>query len=142
MSPVWISCYCAFCKSSRRVYTKRHVRAMDVLYASALGILMSLFFWQEIDFKLIPFSVSVLGLMEVSIQIRWRMSLPCKKCGFDPLTYIKSPSKAAEQVRMRFEKRLEDPKVFDKRLPMMSSHKRGYRLAPSNTNGQIPQNKI
>lgn len=141
MGPVWVSCYCAFCKSTRRVYTKKHVGVHDTLYAFALGVLMSLFFWQEIDFKLIPFSVTVLGVMEMFIQIRWRLSLPCQKCGFDPMIYIKSPQLAAEKVRIKFEKRLEDSTILDKRLPVMSGGK-GYRLIPANSDGQSSHNKI
>lgn len=102
---------------------------------------MSLFFWQEINFKFIPFSVTVLGVMEIFIQFRWRLSLPCQKCGFDPLIYIKSPQQAADRVRFKFERRLEDSSILDKRLPMMTG-KKGFNLVPSNTNGQTPQNKI
>jgi hypothetical protein len=142
LGPVWVSCYCAFCKSPRRVYTKKHVRVTDVLYAFALGILMSLFFWQELNFRLIPFSITVLGLMEIVVQLRWRMSLPCQKCGFDPLIYLKSPEKAAERVRFKFEKRLENPSILDKRLPLMLSSDKSYKLTPTNINRQVPENKI
>lgn len=119
MSPVSRSCYCAFCKTPRHVRVKKHASVKDVLYAFSVGIVWSLLIWQEINFKFLPFSITWLGLTEVWIQVRWRMSLICQKCGFDPMLYIRNPQLAAERVRQKYEDRLANPLIFDKVLPVM-----------------------
>ncbi|MCB0347826.1 MAG: hypothetical protein KDD37_03280, partial [Bdellovibrionales bacterium] len=39
------------------------------------------------------------GIVEVFSNIRWRVSIVCQYCGFDPVLYIKSPEMAAEKVK-------------------------------------------
>lgn len=114
---------------------------MDVIYAFSLGILLSLLVKQEIDFRFIPFSITILGLMEIIAQLRWRLSLPCSKCGFDPLLYIKSPEKAARRVKAHLEERKNDPNLLNKSLPIFEEKKKGA-LVRINSDRQIDQNKI
>lgn len=123
MSPGYRHCYCAFCKSKRRVYTKKHITVLDVLYCFVLGFSFGLVVWQEINAKFIPIAITFMGLAEVITQIRRRLSLVCRKCGFDPLLYLKSPKLAAERVRTVFESRLKNPNILDKRLPVLENRK-------------------
>lgn len=64
-----------------------------------------------------------MGLAEVITQIRRRLSLVCRKCGFDPLLYLKSPKLASERVRAVFESRLKNPNILDKKLPVLENRK-------------------
>ncbi len=49
---------------------------------------------------------------EVFIQFRWRTSMPCPHCGFDPVVYLQTPEEAARRVKAHLEKRQQDPMVL------------------------------
>ena len=121
MSPGYVSCFCAFCKSPRRVYSKRHIGAIDGAYTFLLGFLLGLLIWQEVNPKFIPISITFMGIAEIVIQLRWRLSLPCRKCGFDPLLYLRNPSAAAEKVRIQFEERGKNANILVKKLPVLEN---------------------
>ena len=90
--------YCAFCKSPRKLYNKKSISIVDfVLLAGLWAVLMYLFF-QGIEPKFILVFVSFLAIAEMVIQVRRRISLVCRRCGFDPILYLKSPEKAADKV--------------------------------------------
>ena len=92
-------CYCAFCKHERRVYTKKHISLINVFYALLFsGILMYLF-WGDINPKAIVVFAILLSISEYFVQLRWRLNLRCKVCGFDPVLYLKEPKKALKQVK-------------------------------------------
>jgi hypothetical protein len=102
-------CYCAFCRTKRTVYLHRHVSAPDVLLALAASILLSFVFWQELDPRLLVLFAIGLGIAEVFIVIRWRVSIACPHCGFDPVLYKKSPQLAVSRVKSYMALRREDP---------------------------------
>ena len=109
MGSVTKRCYCAFCKSPRTVYLKRHVGVIDVFLSLAAGTLLSFIIWQEIDPRLLAFFAIGLGLAELFISVRWRMTIACGRCGFDPVLYKKKPELAAARVKDHYKRRLEDP---------------------------------
>ena len=100
-------CYCAFCKRQRSVYTKRHVTWTDVGSCLVLTLVGSAALFRTISPKAILVSVAVIMVAEVIVQLRWRLSLPCAHCGFDPLLYTRNPDHAAKQVRTVYERRRE-----------------------------------
>ncbi len=100
-------CYCAFCKRKRSVYTKRHVTWTDVGSAIVLTFVGSAAIFRTISPKAILVLVAVIMVAEMIVQLRWRMSLPCAHCGFDPLLYNRNPELAAKQVRVVYDRRKE-----------------------------------
>jgi hypothetical protein len=44
-------------------------------------------------------------ISELFVSMRWRISMVCKNCGFDPILYIKEPEKAAEKVKLKLDER-------------------------------------
>ena len=103
------SCYCAFCRSPRAIYRKRHVGIVDLLLALASSWLLSMILWQDLDPRAVVVFVLGLGLAEMFVIFRWRLSIACSRCGFDPVLYKKSPEKAAEKVRRYIDERRNDP---------------------------------
>jgi len=79
--------FCAFCRLERRIYTKKSIDWTNVLLAFLAANLMMFILWQQPDARMIIFFVMFLACAEVFIRIRWRMSLPCQHCAFDPLLY-------------------------------------------------------
>jgi len=106
------NCYCAFCRTPRRMYKKRNIGFMNIVYATATSLIAMYLFWQAFDPRFLVIFAVFLGITETFIQIRWRLSVFCKQCGFDPVLYVKDPEKAAEKVTAHLAKRREDPRYL------------------------------
>jgi hypothetical protein len=103
------SCYCAFCRSERKVYSKKNIGISDIL-ASALGAGAVMFaIFQEFDPRVMLLFVAFLAIAEIFVQIRWRLTISCKHCGFDPVLYVKDTEKAVARVKLRLDQRQKDP---------------------------------
>jgi hypothetical protein len=118
-------CYCAFCRSPRLVYKKRHVSILDMVYTALAALLLSLIVWQDLDPRLSVFFALFLGLSEVFILLRWRFSVSCPHCGFDPVLYKRSPERAASQVNVHMAARRQSPMSAFTPPPRLPSLKRG-----------------
>lgn len=105
-------CYCAFCRSPKRIYSHRRLgvkHSLICIFASLL-VMMALFqSFHAFVFFVIPISLIV---CDVFLQMRWRMAVVCKRCGFDPVLYVKDAPQAAERVRTFLEKRRQDPTMI------------------------------
>lgn len=71
-----------------------------------------IFLWGEFDPRVFIVFVICLAAAEIFVQLRWRMSVICQKCGFDPVLYAKSPSLAASKVKEQLERRKQDPRYL------------------------------
>ncbi|OFZ12800.1 MAG: hypothetical protein A2Z20_06990 [Bdellovibrionales bacterium RBG_16_40_8] len=95
--------YCAFCRLERSVYTKKSINWTNVLLSLlATGLFMNLI-WGEVDARAIIIFVFFLSFAEIFIRVRWRMSLTCPHCEFDPILYKTSREKAVFKVRKRLD---------------------------------------
>jgi hypothetical protein len=102
-------CYCAFCRSPRVVYKKKHVSLIDGFLALVSALLASFIFWQDVDPRCVVLFAVGLGMTEMFIILRWRLSIACPHCGFDPVLYKKSAEKAALRVKTHMGLRRSDP---------------------------------
>lgn len=102
-------CYCAFCKNVRSVYRKRHLSLFDGILALAASLLLGFALWQGFDPRLLVIFAISLVITELFIVFRWRLSIACPHCGFDPVLYKKQPEKAAARVREHYQSRRDDP---------------------------------
>jgi hypothetical protein len=73
---------------------------------------MMMLIWREFDPRVFTIFIIFLAIGETFVQLRWRMSLTCKHCGFDPVIYKKNPEDAAEKVRGHLLRRREDPRYL------------------------------
>jgi len=115
-------CFCAFCRSTRIVYTKRHISVIDIVMAAVASIAIRIMVWQDLDPRACIFFALALGLAEIFIVFRWRLSIACPHCGFDPVLYKRSSEKAALRVTAHMsERRLRPLSVFSPppTLPML-----------------------
>lgn len=121
------SCYCAFCKTPRRIYAKKHIDLTNVALAGAFSALATLAGWGSLD----PQGLMILGLSlicaEMFVYLRWRMNLVCHLCGFDPITYKRSPAAAKEQVKRFYEEQVNNPEFWLTKSPLLAVQK-GIRL--------------
>ena len=98
-------CFCAFCKSPHWVYRRKRLGPFHFLLSLMTASVVSLILFGQILPPMILFFVFCLVIVQVFLQIRWRMSLTCRRCGFDPILYRKDTAKAAGQVKDFLEKR-------------------------------------
>lgn len=91
------------------MYRKRHVSFFDVILSAMTSAVLSLIFWQELDPRLVIFFVLAVGIAQIFIVLRWRMTIACAKCGFDPVLYKRKPDLAAARVKSHYKTRMEDP---------------------------------
>ncbi|AGH95759.1 hypothetical protein A11Q_1543 [Pseudobdellovibrio exovorus JSS] len=103
------SCYCAFCKVERKVYVNKHLGLMDVLGLVLLGITLTYAIFKGLD----PRGLLIVGLLlivaETFAQTRWRTSMICRNCGFDPVVYVRSPEQAGLKIKAFLDRRSESP---------------------------------
>lgn len=123
-------CYCAFCKTERTIYAKKHVSFIDVGLAALASSLLMLALWQDFDPKVFVIFAFAAGFSEVFIQVRWRVSIPCPHCGFDPVLYKKNPEKAAKLVTAFLDRRREDPISLLRPVPKLPVLKKKKPLPP------------
>ena len=99
--------FCAFCRLSRRVYGQKHLSWPNVLLSLLAAALLMFVIWHEFDPRVMVIFVVCLAIAEIFVQIRWRLSVVCPHCGFDPVIYVRDPSAACEKVKYVLKNRKE-----------------------------------
>ena len=116
--------FCAFCKSPRRVYRKKHVGLTNVLAALILAAGLTEVLWGDADPRgLVLFSIFTFAA-ETFVYLRWRAALTCTLCGFDPLLYKTSPARASLRVREFYDRAESDPQFWLSKSPLVDLHRR------------------
>ncbi len=101
--------YCAFCRSSRRVYSNRGVTLGHLVGGLIWAVIFTYGYFRELDFRGVFIFLVILAVSEIFLRIRWRLQIVCPHCGFDPVLYLKDPEMAATRVRVFLEERRLDP---------------------------------
>lgn len=116
--------FCAFCKSPRRLYRKKHVGLTNVVGALVFAAGLTELVWSDADPRgLVIFSLLVFGA-EVFVYLRWRAALSCTLCGFDPLLYKTSPARASLRVREFYVRAGDDPRFWLSKSPLVEVHRK------------------
>lgn len=68
--------------------------------------------WQRLEPRGILIFIVVQVCTEIVVHFRWRLSITCKHCGFDPVIYLKDQNRAAEKVKNYLERRKLDPRFL------------------------------
>lgn len=97
--------YCAFCKSPKWMYRHRNIGFMGFATALVSSLIVGVVAFHEFNPMIVGFFVSLIIVVELFVHMRWRLSVICKACGFDPLLYRKSHEMAAQKVKLHLEKR-------------------------------------
>jgi hypothetical protein len=109
--------FCVFCSLPLMVYTKKHVVLTELAGFSIASIIFTYLVWGEFHFAgLLVFSLLAMAT-EVIHRMRWRSSVKCKGCGFDPVMYKNNPDLAAATVKTQLAHRKQDPLFMLKSQP-------------------------
>lgn len=120
------NCYCAFCRTPRLMRRRRHIGAVNVIAGALVSACAMLLIWQTFDPRVFVFFAFFAGVSEIVMQVRWRLSIVCKTCGFDPIAYLRDPAAAAEKVKLRLDLRRQDPAAMlgrPLRLPTVTTER-------------------
>ncbi|PIT98713.1 MAG: hypothetical protein COT74_13520 [Bdellovibrionales bacterium CG10_big_fil_rev_8_21_14_0_10_45_34] len=103
------SVFCACCASRHRVFRKSHLGPREIIAAGVWSLSFMMIVWQEFDPRVFPIWAFSLIVCEFFVHYRWRASLICSNCGFDPVLYKKNPERAQSAVNQFVAKRRQDP---------------------------------
>ena len=116
--------FCAFCKSKRTVYVKKHIDLTNVVLTALLSLGVTSGIWGFLDPRALAMCPVLLMGMEIFIFLRWRISIVCRLCGFDPILYKKSPALAAKKVNEFYKESVQDPRFFLSRSPLLETYRK------------------
>jgi hypothetical protein len=85
---------------------------MAVVGLVLLSSLLTYVIWQQWDLRGLVVLAVFLCVGEIFHQVRWRQSMICANCGFDPILYLRSPEKAGEKIKSFLEFRSERPEYL------------------------------
>jgi len=105
-------CYCAFCKNTRKIYTSKHLNFAGIVGLILFSYLLTHILWQHADVRGLAILALFLVVGEGFSQLRWRQSMVCTHCGFDPVLYIKDVSQAAVNIQNFIKRRSEKPEYL------------------------------
>lgn len=117
-------CYCAFCKSTRKYFLHKSLRAIHYVQASFLSVFFMYVFWQTFDARVFLILAALLVATEMLLVLRWRIYIVCSKCGFDPVLYMKDPDTAARRVSEFMQKYETEPQFELLPSPKRNLHHR------------------
>ena len=116
--------FCAYCRSPRQLYVKKHVDVTNVVALTLLSAAVTYGIWGEPDPRGGFIFCSLMVGAEIFVYLRWRAAIVCTMCGFDPLVYKKSPATAAKMVNQFYQERRSDPRFLLSRSPLLEVHRR------------------
>lgn len=105
-------CFCAFCGQKRKIYSLKRANVTHFLLSLLISIMFMWSIWETVDPRGILIFIVVQVSIEIVVHFRWRLSITCKHCGFDPMIYLKDQNKAAEKVKNYLERRVTDPRFL------------------------------
>lgn len=101
------------------VYDKRHAGWLDVGLAGMASAVLGFAIWQDFNPETLGFFAVFCGFAEIFVQLRWRLSITCPHCGFDPVVYRKDPSFASARVNEFLRLKREDPVTLLTGMPKL-----------------------
>ncbi|MFZ3229388.1 MAG: hypothetical protein WA160_04225 [Pseudobdellovibrio sp.] len=99
------TCYCAFCKTPRKVYKSKNLSLLEIISLIFLSVIITHVVFRSFD----PRGLGIVGIFlitgEIFTQLKWRTAMVCNNCGFDPVLYIRDQEAAGLKVKAFLAKR-------------------------------------
>ncbi len=111
---------CVFCRLNHRVYLKKEVSLFDGLLLLLITGILAYAIWGGPDLRSLLIFFSMAFAFQVFLRVRYRESLKCPHCGFDPILYKNDSAKAAEKVSGFLESRKNNPQYLLKPKPQIT----------------------
>lgn len=123
------NCFCAFCKTPKRIAAQKNIKLPQLFSCFIITGILTFLIFQKPDLRGLFILAALLLVTELFYVLRWRASVICSICGFDPILYRRSPSQAALKVRFQLDKRTSNPAHLLKRpldLPRISEERKRH----------------
>jgi hypothetical protein len=91
------------------VYVHKHLSFLEVIGLVLLSLILTYGIYQSLDIRGLLFVGLFLLVGETFSQIKWRASMICRNCGFDPVVYVRNPEEAGLKIKAFLERRSESP---------------------------------
>jgi hypothetical protein len=101
----------------QKIYAKKHVNIFELFMFAGVGAIVTYLVWQDFHIAGAMIFVVLASAAEWVHRLRWRYSIKCKHCGFDPLLYKVNPEEAAKTVKAFLANRKKDPLYMLKPQP-------------------------
>lgn len=88
---------------------RRHIGLGGIFAGASASVILMFGLWRGFDPRVSMVFAITLAIGEAFAQLRWRMGVVCKVCGFDPILYLKNPALVVERVKTRLADRRRDP---------------------------------
>jgi hypothetical protein len=108
---------CAFCKLDHRVYLKKEVSVFDATLLLGVAGLMAFAVWGGPDLRSLLIFMGLAFVLQFFLRLRYRESVKCPHCGFDPILYSQNTEKAALRVKDFLLNRQNNPQFMLKPQP-------------------------
>jgi len=82
---------------------------VDILGLVLLGVTLTYTVYKSLDPRGLFFIGILLLTGEAFTQTKWRTSMVCRNCGFDPVIYVRNPEQAGLKIKAFLDKRAESP---------------------------------
>lgn len=92
---------------------------VDVGSSLLAALAMMYLVFQDFDPRFLIFFAVALAVAEIFIHIRWRVTIACTRCGFDPVLYKRDRARAAATVKAFLDERKDDPLAAFVRPPKL-----------------------
>lgn len=73
---------------------------------------LALAIWDGPDLRSMLIFMGMAFTAQVSLRMRYRQSVKCPHCGFDPILYKVAPEEAAQLVKAHLEQRRDNPEYL------------------------------
>lgn len=111
--------FCVFCSLPLKVYGKKHVSFLEMAVFFTVSIIFTYLVWENFHYAGVVLFCFFVVITELIHRVRWRSSVKCKGCGFDPVLYKASPERAAQTVQVKLTERKHDPLYMLKPQPQI-----------------------
>ena len=102
-------CFCALCRSPRKLRYSRHLKGLHYLQIVILTVVFTAIFWNWLTYKG-AISLPVIWIaFEAIHKSLYRKDLKCPYCGFDPTWYKKDVKLARQKVEEFLKQNPESP---------------------------------
>jgi hypothetical protein len=108
-------CFCALCRTPRKLSYARHLSALNYLQ---IILLTAAFTWASFplfQFKALSSVFVIWAAFEISKKLLYRKDIKCKVCGFDPTWYRKDVRVARRQVETFLKENPDSPMLRAKK---------------------------
>jgi hypothetical protein len=102
-------CFCALCRSPRKLRYARYLSSKNYLQILVLTLVVSAILYPWLEFKGVYSLPIVWGLFESIHKSLYRKDLKCPHCGFDPKWYKKDVKLARQKVEEFLKQNPESP---------------------------------